>query len=84
MKEFNELCMAMTGYSENQPEELEEQAREEAISDYARMFLGGHSYRSRRLGHEDRERREDRMLPIVEVEKYGRRSRSRDSMGRFK
>ena len=64
---------------------LEEQAKEEAISGYARMFLGGHSYRSNReLGYNDRSRRRDRMLPIVEVEEYGRRGRSRDSMGRFK
>ena len=85
LKEFNELCMAMKGYSENLPEELEEQAKEEAISGYARMFLGGHSYRSNReLGYNDRSRRGDRMLPIVEVEEYGRRGRSRDSMGRFK
>ena len=28
MKEFEELCMAMKGYSENHPEELEEQAKQ--------------------------------------------------------
>ena len=57
----------------------------ESLSSYARMFLGGRSYRSNReLGYNDRSRRRDRMLPIVEVEEYGRRGRSRDSMGRFK
>ena len=41
MKEFEELCMAMKGYSENHPEELEEQAKQEAISGYARMLRPG-------------------------------------------
>ena len=84
IKEFNELCMAMKGYSENQPEELEEQAKQEAISGYARMFLGGHSYRSRSIDFEDREKRKANMLPVIEIEEYGRRGRSRDAMGRYK
>lgn len=83
LKEFNELCMAMKGYAENLPEELEEQAKEEAISGYARMFLDGHSYRSRRLGDNDREWRGERRLPIIEIEEFGRRGRRRNSMGRF-
>lgn len=84
MKEFEELCMAMKGYSENHPEELEEQAKQEAISGYARMFLGGHSYRSRSIDFEDREKRKANMLPVIEIEEYGRRGRSRDAMGRYK
>lgn len=83
LKEFNELCMAMKGYSENLPEELEEQAKEEAISGYARMFLERHSYRSRRIGYDERERRGERRLPVIEIEEFGRRGRRRDSMGRF-
>ena len=84
MKEFEELCMVMKGYSENHPEELEEQAKQEAISGYARMFLGGHSYRSRSIDFEDREKRKANMLPVIEIEEYDRRGRSRDAMGRYK
>ena len=74
----------MKGYSENHPEELEEQAKQEAISGYARMFLGGHSYHSRSIDFEDREKRKANMLPVIEIEEYGRRGRSRDAMGRYK
>ena len=78
VKEFNELCMVMKAYSNMLPEDVEERAKEEAISGYSRMFSERHSYRSRI------ESRSERMLPVVEVDEFGRRGRMRDSMGRYR
>lgn len=78
VKEFNELCMAMKAYSNMLPEDVEERAKEEAISGYSRMFSERHSYRSRI------DSRSERMLPVVEVDEFGRRGRMRDSMGRYR
>ena len=102
VKEFTELEMAMKGLTDNIPEEVEYQAKVDAISTYARMFgesgddVRNRAYRSyssspaRRYDYEDRERfhsgeREGRRseLPRVEIGEFGRRGRSRDSMGRF-
>lgn len=102
MKEFSELCIAMKAYSELLPEELEIQAKEEAIGKYMEMFSHreryGHSSFRMRLMHEDdtayspvRRIRLDDMdrhgmsrLPLVEVDEFNYRGRSRDSMGRYK
>lgn len=96
VKEFTELCMAMKGYTQMLPEELEMQAKEEAISKYAEMleYSEGNrrAFRSRVMDDGDyagRRRMEGRdfrdhrgMLPTVEIAEFGRRGR--DSMGRFK
>lgn len=99
MKEFTELCIGMKAYAGTMPEDLEEQAKEEAIGKYVEMFQrysGDHHYRMRsRLMQDDegypvRRVRLDDMernrhhLPTVEVDEYNFRGRSRDSMGRFK
>ena len=99
MKEFSELCIAMKAYSELLPEDLEIQAKEEAISKYMEMFshrerYGHSSFRMhlmreddyepiRRVRLEDMERRHEQ-LPLIEVDEFSYRNRSRDSMGRFK
>ena len=98
MKEFTELCIGMKAYTGGMPEDLEEQAKEEAIGKYVEMFekySNQHQYRMRsRLMQDDdgypmRRVRVDDMersgrLPTVEVDEYNFRGRSRDSMGRFK
>lgn len=99
MKEFTELCIGMKAYAGMMPEDLEEQAKEEAIGKYVEMFSrygGDHSYRMRsrlmqddegypvrRVRLDDMERSRHR-LPMVEVDEFNFRGRSRDSMGRFK
>lgn len=59
VKEFTEMCIAMKGYAETLPEELEEQAKEEAIGKYMEMFSHreryGHSSFRARLIHDDGE-----------------------------
>lgn len=89
LKEFNELCLAMKGYAYALPEELEIQAKHEAIEGYARMFVGERAFRERdSIGYDGLERKGERggewRLPTVEVDEFGRRGRHRDSMGRFK
>lgn len=99
MKEFSELCIAMKAYSELLPEDFEIQAKEEAIGKYMEMFshrerYGHSSFRMRlmreddyepirRVRLEDMERSHER-LPLIEVDEFSYRNRSRDSMGRFK
>ena len=103
VKEFTELEMAMKGLTDNIPEEVEYQAKVDAISTYARMFgesgddVRNRAYRSyssspsRSYDYEEREHfrngeRDGRRseLPRIEIDEFGRRGRSRDSMGRFK
>lgn len=98
VKEFTEMCIAMKAYTETLPIELEEQAKEEAIGKYMEMFSHreryGHSAFRTKLIHDDGEyypvrrvRLDDRdrfRLPMVDVDEYSFRNRSRDSMGRFK
>jgi hypothetical protein len=59
VKEFTEMCIAMKGYAETLPVELEEQAKEEAIGKYMEMFSHreryGHSSFRARLIHDDGE-----------------------------
>lgn len=99
MKEFTELCIGMKAYAGTMPEDLEEQAKEEAIGKYVEMFSrygGEHHYRMRsrlmqdddgypmrRVRLDDMERSRHR-LPMVEVDEFNFRNRARDSMGRFK
>jgi hypothetical protein len=95
-KEFAELCIGMKAYAEQYPEELEEQAKEEAIGKYVEMFQRyGHriramrsepAYRIRADDMEDWDKKGTRRheLPLVSIDDFSYRGRSRDSMGRFK
>ena len=84
---------------EHIPEEPEEQTKEEAAGKYIDIFSkdgGEHNcrmrsrlmqdddgYPMRRVRLDDMERSRHR-LPMVEVDEFNFRGRSRDSMGRFK
>ncbi len=96
-KEFAELCIGMKAYAEQYPEEIEEQAKEEAIGKYVEMFQkygyrdSAHRsmpvYRIRaddldQDGWDGKARRHG--LPLVSVDDISYRGRSRDKMGRFK
>lgn len=97
-REFSELCIGMKAYAEQYPADLEEQAKEEAIGKYVEMFqkygrysdsrsmrvrLMNDSEPVRRIRLDDMER-SGRDLPLVEIDDFSFRSRSRDRMGRFK
>lgn len=95
-KEFAELCIGMKAYAEQYPEELEEQAKEEAIGKYVEMFQRyGHRIRAMRsepayriraddMDEWDRKGTRRHELPLVSIDDFSYRSRSRDSMGRYK
>ena len=88
----------MRAYAEHFPEEIEEQAKEEAIGKYVEMFqrYGHHSHVMRpepvyRIRADDMDRdtwdgehHRRHGLPLVSIDDFGYRSRSRDKMGRFK
>lgn len=97
LKEFNELCIAMKGYAQMLPEELETRAKEEAISKYAEMleYSGGNrnAFRAsvmydgdfadgRRIDGRGFREHHRGAIPTVEIAEFGRRGR--DSMGRYK
>jgi hypothetical protein len=95
-KEFAELCIGMKAYAEQYPEDLEEQAKEEAIGKYVEMFQKyGHRSRAMRsmpvyriraddMDEWDRKGTRRHELPLVSIDDFSYRSRSRDKMGRFK
>lgn len=95
-KEFAELCIGMKAYAEHYPEDLEEQAKEEAIGKYVEMFQK-YGHRSRAMRSEpayriraddmdewDRKGTRRHELPLVSIDDFSYRGRSRDSMGRYK